>query len=278
MSFFIRQATFEDMPFFLDLAAKEGWNPGLSDISPLYSIDPEGFFIGEIDGKKIGCVSAVAYNDHYGFMGLYIVIPEYRHQGFGIQLWNHALAHLRNRTIGLDGVVEQQENYKKSGFELYYKMIRFEGLGGGSLPSDLKELKEIPFEKILEYDTSIYGIFRKRFLEKWLSMPNVKSFGVMEKNKLIGYGVMRPCIQGFMIGPLFADNSEVAHSIYQGLCSTVSNASPVFWNVPEANIYAERLAESYQCKSVFMTARMYLKKPPKQLLENIYSVATFEVG
>ncbi len=63
------------------MANAEGGNPGLADAIPFRHTDPQGFFIGKLDGKKIGCMSAVAYNEAYGFIGFFIVIPEYTEKG-----------------------------------------------------------------------------------------------------------------------------------------------------------------------------------------------------
>jgi GNAT superfamily N-acetyltransferase len=95
----------------LDWAAAEGWNPGLDDARCFYAADPQGFFLGELDGLPVGCVSAVRYGSGFGFLGLYIVKAEFRGCGFGLQLWRAALDRLGDRVIGLDGVVAQQENY-----------------------------------------------------------------------------------------------------------------------------------------------------------------------
>ena len=71
----------------------------------------------------------------FGFLGLYIVKAEHRGQGFGLELWRAALDHLGDRMVGLDGVVAQQENYRKSGFRLAFRNIRQKGRGGGAAPS-----------------------------------------------------------------------------------------------------------------------------------------------
>ena len=69
---------------------------------------------------------AVSYGESYGFIGFYMVKRTYRNQGFGIPLWNKAMEHLSGRNIGLDGVLAQQDNYKKSGFQLADRNIRYE--------------------------------------------------------------------------------------------------------------------------------------------------------
>ncbi len=87
-------------------AAKEGWNPGLYDAASFYAQDPEGFLVGELNSRPVATISAVRYDDKFGFLGFYIVKPAYRHHGYGYQIWKAALEHLGDRNIGGDGVLE----------------------------------------------------------------------------------------------------------------------------------------------------------------------------
>jgi len=48
-----------DVDFAIELAAKEGWNPGLHDAEYFYRTDPGGFFIGFSGNNPVGCISAV---------------------------------------------------------------------------------------------------------------------------------------------------------------------------------------------------------------------------
>src|SRR3989344_8333938 len=124
--YIIRNMRRKELDIAIEWAAKEGWNPGLYDAECFFNIDASGFFIGILHGEPISCISAVSYNNEFGFMGLYIVNPEYRNQGYGIQIWNRAIDFLKTQNIGLDGVVSQQENYQKSGFKLAYNNARYE--------------------------------------------------------------------------------------------------------------------------------------------------------
>lgn len=278
-NFIVRTAQLQELSFFLQSAEKEGWNPGQYDAEAFYTVDPHGFFIGELNGDKIGCISAVAYNKEFGFLGFYIIKPEFRHCGYGIQLWNAAMKHLGKRNCGLDGVIEQQDNYKKSGFQLYYKNIRFENSEKPLSNSfeNLFDSEKIYFEELLKYDTSILGISRKAFLKKWIHMPNAHFLCSMVDDKITGYGVIRSCVKGWKIGPLFADTQEIALQLYQGLCSKI-DSGPIYLDAPEINYKALAIAQHFDMKIVFETARMYTQTPPASVVEKIFGVTSFELG
>ncbi|HEY1364848.1 MAG TPA: GNAT family N-acetyltransferase, partial [Xanthobacteraceae bacterium] len=117
----------EEIAIAADWAAAEGWNPGLADAPCFATVDPEGFFIGERDGEPAATVSCVNYDARFAFLGFYIVRPDLRGRGYGLRMWNAAVAHAGARVIGLDGVVAQQDNYRKSGFALAYANVRYGG-------------------------------------------------------------------------------------------------------------------------------------------------------
>jgi GNAT superfamily N-acetyltransferase len=273
----IDRATLDDMQFFLALAKNEGWNPGLCDAKPFNSTDPNGFFIERLDDRPIGCISAVAFNDSYGFMGLYIVAPEFRGKDYGIALWKHAITYLGNRTIGLDGVVAQQENYKKSGFQFYYNNIRFEGKLKGKSNEDLVPISAVPIEALLEYDTAVCGFNRFKFLQHWVVMPNSYGFAKVVDGKVNCYGVIRKCETGYKIGPLFADNFDVANQIFLTLVEKCDGGVFVI-DIAEPNKEGLNLVTEHHLVKTFETARMYKGPPPKQELSKIFGVTCLELG
>jgi len=276
----IRSMNFDEINFAIDLAAKEGWNPGLNDAFTFYNTDSKGFLIGFVDGKPVACISAVSYENKFGFIGFYIVIPEYRGKGLGIKIWNAAMEKLKGQNVGLDGVIAQQENYKKSGFKFAYSNIRFE-----SVSTDVKfeeenivEANSLPFEKIADYDRKFFPVDRKSFMKSWLKMPQSFSFAYTEGNQIKGYGVIRKCITGYKIGPLFAETINIAEKLFLKLSSSVEKNTPIYLDVPEVNSEGMKLAEKYGMKKVFGTARMYTGEFPNLPLDKIFGVTTFELG
>ncbi len=270
----IRHALRTEMAFFIEQAAKEGWNPGLDDAAAFFNTDPNGFLIAFDKGIPVGCISAVAYGKEFGFMGFYIVLPAFRGRGIGQMLWKNAIEQLNGKTIGLDGVVAQQENYKKSGFVLNYKNIRFKGesrkLSSSSLP-------EASLEKISKYDRAVFGLGRSKFLSEWLHMPHAYSSLFDDGTQGFGYGVIRECREGFKIGPLFADSPYIAKILVADLLSKVKPAS-FFLDVPAPHLNAMALVKNFNMQPVFETARMYKGLPLTQDLNKIYGITSFELG
>lgn len=123
----VTQASLEDWSVVAGWAGDEGWNPGLSDAPSFFAQDPEGFFIGRIGAEPVSAVSVVTYDADYAFLGFYLVRPDLRGRGYGLTTWKTALAHAGGRTVGLDGVVAQQDNYRRSGFEPVHRTVRFTG-------------------------------------------------------------------------------------------------------------------------------------------------------
>lgn len=281
MNYEIRPMKRIDLDIAINWAAKEGWNPGLYDGDSFYETDPNGFFMGFLGNKPISCISAVSYNKKFGFLGFYIVKPEYRGNGYGIQIWNRAIEYLNTQNIGLDGVVAQQENYKKSGFTYAYRNIRFMGKSREKknfFNKNIVALNIIPFDKVVEYDTNLFPSPRPQFLKRWICLPDSLSIGVLNRNKLVGYTVIRKCTDGYKIGPLFADDKKLAQDLLISLMNYLPPSSNFFLDVPEINSHSVQLAKIYGMNKCFETARMYTKKIPDIDMQKVFGVTSYELG
>ncbi|HPR17753.1 MAG TPA: GNAT family N-acetyltransferase [Candidatus Cloacimonadota bacterium] len=276
----IRTASRSDLDFMVEQAAQEGWNPGLHDADTFYQADPNGYFIAELDGETIGCISLVKYDETFAFLGFYIVLQPFRGQGIGHQIWQHAIEYAGNCNIGLDGVIAQQESYKQSGFQLAYSNIRYEY----EKQQDFKPasaavpLSSVCLEEILFYDRKCFPTERKTFLQNWMRQPGSQAFGVREGKNLAGFVVIRPCRIGYKIGPLFADSLPLAEALFQKAVSTVPAGAKIYLDIPELNPQAVQLVRKYGMKKVFETARMYTQNFPEIDLNRIFGVTTFELG
>jgi ribosomal protein S18 acetylase RimI-like enzyme len=274
----IRNLRPEEISIAVDWAAAEGWNPGLSDAACFAIPDAQGFLVGEIDGKPVAIVSCVNYDDRFAFLGFYIVRAELRGSGHGLRIWNAAIAHARPRVIGLDGVVAQQDNYKKSGFQLAYANIGYGGtVAAPPTPADVIALDKVPFALVEADDATVFPAARSAFLRAWIKTSGHVGRALMRDGKLIAWGVIRPCRSGYKIGPLVSDDRAAAETVVQALLASVGGGE-VFLDVPAVNREAIALAEELGLKPVFETARMYTGPIPPLRIDRVFGVTSFELG
>jgi GNAT superfamily N-acetyltransferase len=275
----IRTMRREDLAFAIELAAREGWNPGLHDAECFFSADPGGFLIGELIGEPVGCISAVSYAGRYGFVGLYIVRPECRGQGYGLRLWQAALTRLHGHNVGLDGVVTQQSNYARSGFRLAYPSFRYRGRAEpAAIHASVRPAAEVAFEAIGDFDRQIFPERRDAFLRRWLTQPMAGAYVAEDGGRLTGYTVVRRCHEGWKIGPLAADDPVIALRLYEAAVAHAPCGEAIFVDVPEANPGTKSFLAALSLTRVFETARMYTGPDPEIELPKLFGVTTFELG
>lgn len=274
----IRNLQPREIALAVDWAAAEGWNPGLCDVACFAIPDAKAFFVGEIDGEPVATVSCVNYDDRFAFLGFYIVRSGFRGAGHGLRIWNAAIAHAGNRVIGLDGVVAQQDNYKKSGFRFAYANIRYGGIAAAALPpADVVALDKVPAALVEADDATVFPAPRSAFLRAWIGTPGHIGRALLRDGKLAAWGVIRPCRTGSKIGPLVADDRAAAEAIMQALLASTGHGE-IFLDVPAINPQAIRLAETAGLSPTFETARMYTGRIADLRLDRIYGVTSFELG
>ena len=262
-------------------AANEGWNPGHDDLAAFFTADPDGFLMGYIDDQPVASISVVRYGENFGFLGFYIVAPAHRGKGLGWQIWQAGMAYLEGRTVGLDGVVEQQGNYEKSGFAFAHNNIRFAGsiAENQQVSSHIVPADQLDVSLLVAHDRHFFPTKRSDFFTTWASSHSKSrwTLAFMDEGKISGLGTIRKCQQGFKIGPLYADEPDIAEAVFLALANH-AKGEVIFLDVPQPNDQAVALAQKYGLKPTFETARMYQGSKPELPLDNLYGITTFELG
>jgi GNAT superfamily N-acetyltransferase len=264
----------------LNWAADEGWNPGLDDAAPFLAADPDGFFSHAISDNPVAAISVVNHSDSFAFLGLYLCQPGHRGLGFGLRLWNHAIKHAGSRTIGLDGVPDQQANYRKSGFRAAGKTVRWQGFlpdqtGAAARPVTPQDMREIA-----AWDFQQVGFARPEFLNAWLTdCATRRTLVIGQGDRISAYGTIRACREGFKIGPFAAENTADATTLLNGLTGLFPHSQPqVAIDVPASAPALSDLLAAQGFTPGFETARMYKGVPPVEALARFAAVATLELG
>ncbi|MER6202703.1 GNAT family N-acetyltransferase [Streptomyces sp. NPDC001586] len=281
--FEITGASAADMELMRGWADEEGWNPGDSDRFAFAVADPEGFLLGRLDGEPVACISAVRYGAGFGFIGLYIARPAFRGRGYGIRLWDAGMERLEGRLVGLDGVVAQQDNYRKSGFRHAWNNARYEGVpegaddGDGGAGITIVDAASLPFGLLAAYDRRFFPEPRPAFLSAWTGLPGRTALAAVRDGRIEGLGVIRPCSAAHRIGPLYAADPAVAAALL-GRLAEHAPGGLVSVDVPDANPRATALLAGLGLVEVFETARMYTGPAPDLALTELFGVTSLELG
>ena len=277
-------------------AASEGWQPGVGDIDAFYATDPDGFFVGTLDGQLAAMASVVTYSPGYAFAGFYIVRADLRQQGLGHQIGDviYREVGFDNLVIGGDGVPAQVETYQGLGFVLAHWTDRWSG-DAAHVVTALADAADVPVaplemtgamnDLVLEFDTAHVPAPRPRFVEAWYAPhPDRHSLVVMDGDSILGIATVRPADpDGARIGPIFAADPHVASALLRECAALAqpwleSSGGQLHLDVPAPNDQARALAGRAGMSPGFRCARMYRGGMPELPLQRIYGNTSFELG
>ncbi|KPA23234.1 Acetyltransferase (GNAT) family protein [Shimia sp. SK013] len=274
-----RNATFEELSSLLNWAADEGWNPGLEDVTPFWQADPHGFFVAEVEGELAATISVVNHTDDFAFLGLYIAKPEYRGQGVGYGLWQHALRHAHDRVVGLDGVPDQQKNYASSGFVFVSQTTRFSGEVPAKTSGRVCVASSADTNTMVDLESAVSGVRKPTYMQAWLQEAETrKTLIIRDGDEIAGFCTVRACQSGAKIGPLVATNYADAQALMSHAAAVMGTSLTV--DVPQNSPALKLLCENIDLEPGFATARMY-RGSPVQLADEApayFAVTSLELG
>ena len=262
-------------------AAKEGWNPGRYDAEHFVMQDPRGLLLGSLEGKVVSAISVVNYSPDSALLGFYLVRPDRRGQGLGMATWQAGMAHAGTRTVGLDGVPDQQDNYRSQGFHSAYTTVRYRGKPNlehkGEDVEGVVPIGPEHLDLLAALDAAGHPADRHAFASRWAADPRHITRARFRDGLLTGYGVLRPANEGLRIGPLLATTPRDAAAILAALLREAGDTT-VALDIPEPHHVARNLAELHGLAPASRTARMYTG-PIRTLQQSlVYGVMSLELG
>lgn len=274
-----RNARLDELAIILEWAAEEGWNPGLEDAAAFWQADPQGFFVATVDGALAAAISVVNHTEDFAFLGLYIARPDFRGQGIGFGLWQHALKHAGARVVGLDGVPDQQDNYAASGFELFSATTRFTGEVAAAASGNVRMAGPEDVAVLTDLEAAASGVRKPSYLGAWFAPVESRQTWVMQDaDGVAGFCTARRCCEGVKIGPLWAQREEDATVLMAHVAAQIGG--PVTLDVPDTSGPLKALCQALDLTPGFATARMYRGTPPPvdDASGGYFAVSTLELG
>ena len=232
-TFVIRRAkSLDDLQWVIKLVTEDGWRPRKKEAECYFlaGLTPY-FFIGELNGKRIGCVSIVRHGESDAYGGYFIVAKPYRGKRYGKELFE--LSQTSGDQYNLLGWISppQMNYYQQIGYQTGWlvRMYVFtascaaERLASSQVsPSDALILpaSKVDFEKLFAYGADMLGTSQtcKLVLAAWLSHLQESSWVAIDSlNEVVGYLILSETTglpeEGYYIAPLYADSASIALSL-----------------------------------------------------------------
>ncbi|MCP4134691.1 MAG: GNAT family N-acetyltransferase [bacterium] len=265
------------------------WNPGLYDGETYYELDREGFLAGSIRGTPVAAIAAT-HTGRSGHIGLFIVRPEFRGRGYAHRLFDEAMDYLQDCDyVILDSVSEQKDFYLQKGFRPGHINSRYKAVATGrehssleKLPAGIIPLSCVPFEMTASYCAPYFPGPREEFFRAWLGQPEAISFGKLNRDgSMQGVIVARKALDGYRLGPLFAEDSGTAGDLMDSLMFMMEPGENIYMEIPSNNPAARPFRERYSMEeNIPLVSMIYSKKGVRSIkpCRNIYAITASNIG
>ena len=271
--------TADDIPAGMRLKETANWNQTAQDWENVLAIEPQGCWVYESEGNIVGSTTAVAYGEDLAWIGMVLVLPEYRGRGIARALMEHALHYLDARgvkCVKLDATDMGRPLYERLGFVEETTIERWAGAFNAASPPDHRSVpaRLLDVAEIAALDQAAFGAGRSRLLDR-LSVTFPEDGHCLPG----GYVMGRPGVREYFLGPCVADNAAEARRLIAHFLSRHPTAR-VFWDLLPANQDAVDLARSFGFEPQRKLARMALQGGVCQPgnVARVFAAAGFEYG
>lgn len=315
---------------FFAWSRSEQWNPTAqgADLGDVYfPLDSGAFFGGSVvdpttgESKIVSILSGVRFGADQAWVGFYIVDPAERGHGYGLKTFKHVMQHLESTaraSIGLDGLMTQVENYRKSGFtnvgwqngRRHGDLVKLVDLQERALADRIragnvggfKDLVDVEEAQLVALETRYSGLKRPDFVRLWVQFHSSSSVEAKDRSHqhrfstavvaqdgktVLGFGCIRPAQTSYRIGPIYASTVEIARQILVKLAVDVvagEKRQPlgvpleVDIDVPNTNKLGGELFDGLGWKDTLPSLRMWKGPVPEHDANGIFGVASLEIG
>ena len=286
--------------YFLQTRVTVKHRPAIDDIDCFLACDPTGLYAGELNGQPIGTASVFKYDDGYRHGGGYYTEKDYRKRGYGLQLFNHVvkeckpITNISTYAPSLE-VVEMYKKYFGSGEILYSvethdmnSITALKKLQGISMDATyhVKQVSDVDFEALFNYDKLTFGYDRKQFLYKWLySSASRSCVALNNEGSVVGYVVARESMvpdEGYKIGPLFCEDIDVGKVLIQAVLQQINEqgrSNSVLICCPIGrNAQVQELLKFLDSTSIYKHMFMTTNGQPKGCVDKWFAVTSIHCG
>lgn len=237
--------TIDDLGLGLSLSHQAGWNQTEADWRRFIELEPEGCFVGELNGRSVGTTTTCVFRKT-AWIAMVLVEVSARGNGVGTTLLKHSIEYLKSRqvrTIRLDATSLGRPIYEKLGFVPDYELARFEGVAPrGKKSSAVVKAGSEMFADLIEFDRRMTGRERVKMLGRLFEEFPENIRITRRADEIEGFITMRPGANAVQIGPCTA-MPDAGSAL---LCDAFNRCAgeTVFVDIPLDNTEAVKVAKS----------------------------------
>ncbi len=278
--FTVKTLTKKDFAFAVDLANTMDWKMAVEDFEFMTSLEPKGCFL-LVDGtQRVGIATCISYGK-LGWFGNLVVQKDYRGQGAGSLLVQHAISYLQTQgveSIGLYCEPPLTRFYSNLGFRADEEFVYFYGENDGDIKSAvLPKVEWKHLAQIIGFDHQFVGGDRRRLLESIiLEKGNLSSY-VSEGNEVVGYIAATVYERSVWIGPLICapQRYDAALPLVESVLSNTGGKT-VFAAFPKKDAPLCNVLSEIKRGGGFELCRMFFGQSPSK--NCIYMAESLERG
>lgn len=227
----IASLTPEHLPGALALVAECGWNQVAADWM-LFLREGEAFRVTTPQGEVAATAAILPYHS-FGWISMVLVGGAHRRQGLATHLLQRCIGQLREQGLVpvLDATPAGREVYRQLGFRDGWAITRWRrnAASSPSLPPpavgvDVQALRESDWSDIAAMDAQAFGADRLALLRGLAARSQRFACVARRGGRLAGYLLGRDGRLATQLGPLAADDQDIARSLFAHALGHVDGA------------------------------------------------------
>ena len=243
-----------DVRFADRIRDSAGWNQTLQDWQRLLRHDPAGCFVAEWNGRPAGTATTTIYSQDLAWIGMVLVDPAVRRRGIGTALLVHCMEHLWQSEVGcikLDATPLGSRVYGPLGFVAEWSLSRWQTAKLAARPARIEATSDMgarPLDRgdvgcVADLDAGAFGVARNRMLAMLAAQSDTR-VRRDRAGQVTGYGMVRPGQRARYLGPMVAHDESSGVALVDDLLGSIQG-DPVYWDIPDSNHAAVRVAQRY---------------------------------
>lgn len=203
----------EDRALLHELTVGVHWPHRTHDLDVLISLG-EGYLASDEIGRAMGSAMCFKGDDDFAMLGMMVTAPRLQTLGTGRWLLKRIMGDCDGRDMRLSATRSGYRLYESAGFKPFRTIRQQQGTARAiEAPSAVPGISLRPLEPsdktaIRALDAHAYGATRSRILDEMLRL----SQGLVAENggEIRGFALTRPFGRGMVIGPLMAEDENMA--------------------------------------------------------------------